>query len=362
MLQYNRETHDVIRGGSSRGRAAMTVWRIAGALIMVVAVSHPASAAPNRGISAEVEKVLAETSCERPPSLPEKQRLVELLQRRGVETLTDLHPYLGRSETVRHNALIAIGHMGNIDARTLEVIQEVARAAKDSPAPSVAVAVRLALDNSTWPAALDFGLSIAPQVSWRPLLEIMAWISAQDQASIAASKQAVFLTRVCLHRMASLFETGDYSGNQPLGCSMAVERLPFSDRAYAEDVTRAFLTAIRNAGRMKDTEEIGMISSFMVVAREAEGAPELVEDGLMDIVTTGPEPLVKLVLWRMSIDGFAATKSGQRIVAEALKNSPALASYLDQLRSASKGASGTGNGLRNEIDKAFRDLRSATQG
>jgi hypothetical protein len=157
--------------------------------------------------------------------------------------------------------------------------------------------------------------------------------------------------------MAFLFEIGTYSGGQPISFSMAVEQPPFDDEAHVEDVTRAFLSALQNAGRMTDMQRIGFISSFAIVARGAEAKPRLVEDGLVRIVKTGSDPLAKLILWRLSIEGLAETKSGERVVAAALKRSPALASYVEQLRSRSRGVAGTEADLKNEIERAFRELR-----
>jgi hypothetical protein len=340
----------------------MALSSIAGALIMVFAACNPAYAARDAGISQAVEEVLVETHFERPPSLAEKRQLVERLRRRGIETVTDLQPYLGRSETVRQNTLFAIEQMGDIDPKTLRLIENLAREAEDSPAPSVTTAVRLVLEKSEWAAALDFASAIAPKSHHKPLLEIMAWISAQDQSLLSASEKATALTRICLYRMDSLFETGTYSGEQPLSFSMAVQRPPFNDNMYAENVTGAFLSAIENAARMKDMREIGFISSFAIVARGAEVTPQLVEDGLIQIVTTGPSPLVKLVLWRMTIDGLASTKSGERILAAASEKSPGLAGYLDELRSLDQGVAGMDSGLKNEIEQALRDLQTAPGG
>jgi len=340
----------------------MALRTIAGALIILVAAFSPAYAVRDAGISQAVEEALAETHFERPPSLAEKRQLVERLRRQGIETITDLHPYLGRSETVRHNTLFAIEQMGDIDPKTLGLIEKLAREAEDSPAPFVTTAVRLVLERSEWPAALDFARAIAPKSHHKPLLEIMAWISAQDQSLLSASEEATALTRVCLYRMDSLFETGTYSGEQPLSFSMAVQRPPFNDNMYAEDVTGAFLSAIRNAGRMRDMEKIGFVSSFAVITRGAEVTPQLVEDGLIQIVKTGSSPLVKLVLWRMTIDGVASTKSGERILAAASEKSPGLAGYLDQLRSMDQAMAGMDSGLKNEIEQALRDLQTAPGG
>ena len=339
----------------------MALSKIAGALTMLLVVSPQGYAARNSGVTEEVERVLAETNFERPPSLTQKQQLVERLQRRGIETITDLHPYLGRSETVQHNALLAIEQMGEIDSKTLGLIEALAREAQDSPAPSVATAVRIVLERSEWPAAFDFALAIAQKGHRKPLLELMSWLSAQDQSSLGASEETAALTRACLHRIASLFETGTYSGEQPLSFSMAVERPPFDNDVYLKDVAGAFLSAIRNAGRMTDMKEIGFISSFSVVARGAEATSQLVEDGLVQIVTTGSDPLVKLVLWRMTIDGLASAKSGDRIIEAALKKSPGLAAYVDQLRRMNQAVAGMDSGIKNQIQEALRDLQTSPQ-
>jgi hypothetical protein len=108
---------------------------------------------------------------------------------------------------------------------------------------------------------------------------------------------------------------------------------------------------------MKDLQRIGFISSFAIVARGAEAKPRLVEDGLVRIVKTGSDPLVKLILWRMSIEGLAETTSGERVVAAALKRSPGLAGYVEQLRNRSRGVAGTDADLKSEIERALRELR-----
>lgn len=339
----------------------MALRTVVGALIAVVAVFHPSYAVRDPGISEEVEKALAEAHFERVPSLEQRRNLVARLQRRGIETITDLHPYLGQSETVRHNALYAIEQIGDIDAKTLGLIEDLALKTASSPAPSAAMAVRLVLEQSEWPAALDFARTIAPNCSARPHFVLMTWMSAQDQSLFDASGEAAALTITCLKRLRSLFETGIYSGEQPLGFSMVVQLPPFDDSRYVRHVTAAFLSAVENAGRMRNMEKLGFIGSFSVVVRGVEGAPKLVEDGLVHIVTTGSEPLVKLILWRMSVDGFASTDSGERIAQAALKKFPGLAGYLDRLRSLNTGVAGMEDTLKNEIEHALKDLNKAAR-
>jgi hypothetical protein len=343
--------------GNSTSAASMTIRTTAGLLITattILVVTWPGCPAHGQGVSREVEEALRETRFDRPPSPVEKQELVDRLRRHGIETVTDLRPYLKRSEEVRGNALIAIGHVGNVDPGTLKAIEDLARSAARSPAPSVATAVRIVLNNLPRREAADFAISIAPQASMPPLHELMSWVSSQDRAWIAASPRAASLAKNCLLSMNALFQTGTYSGKWPMTFSLSVERPPFSERAHSETVTRTFLTAVRNAARVTDLRNIAFISSFMAVARGAKTAPLLVEEGLVEIVTTAPAPLVKLILWRMSADGLAHTESGQRVVAAVLRRFPDLASFIDRLTNAL--SAGSGNDVKDEIDRALREL------
>lgn len=326
------------------------------ALILLALICRPAIARTVPGLSAEVREVLAQTHFQRPPSRAEKDAFLRRLRRRGIETLTDLKPYLDGSEPVRANALLAMEHMGDIDTNIMERIEELAHTAGDSPAPSVALAVRIILKYAPPRRALELGSAIAPQANLASLYELMSWIRAQDQTRLAEPEEAAMLTTRCFRRLRSLFGSGRYSGKWPLRFSLIVEHPPFDDPAHIAAAVDAFLAAVSNAGGFTDLEEIALVSAFEVVARAARRAPNLVEARLTSVAATAPLPVVHLILWRMSADGLDATAEGMRIRAKALRRFPDLAEFVERLHGTDDWRSPAGDELKEDIRRAFAAL------
>jgi hypothetical protein len=331
-------------------------------LAMVAAILAPGSAAFGQSVSREAERFLEGVHFTRPPSNPEKRKLMAALRRRGIMTLTDLRPFLTRSERVRHNALIAIDSFPRIDDRTLGLVEELARDTRDSPAMSVAAAVRLVLERRPHPAAAEFALDIAPRSHFGALREIMTWLATGPQLAFATTPDARPLIQASLTGLTNLFERGTYSGEWLISFSLLMARPPFDDPAHTEAAAPAFLTALRNAGRMHDLREIGLVSAFAVVMPAATHAPQLVEAGLIHIMTSSPGPLVKLLLWRMSVDGFDRTPSGQRVLATTLRSLPALTTFVGQLQAARHDDREARRAVKQDIAQALEQLPPPEQG
>jgi hypothetical protein len=298
---------------------------IAASLVLLVRDVRP------QGVSSEIEALLASTPSDRPLSVTEKDALVRQLRRRGIETLTDLHPYLARSETVRGSALVAIEHIGGVDPPTVRRIRQLVASTGTTPDPSVATAVRIVLEGSARDVAVGFANDVAPIVQLAPLSEIAWWLVRQDRAWLADAAPAHEVAAGCLERLPALFGTGTYAGRWPMRFALVAQRLPFDAPAHTAAVIRAFLTAVENAGRTTDLRELAFIGSFAAVARLAERAPEDVERGLAGIVTTGALPLTRLVLWRMHTDGLATTAAGARVIGLAIARFPDLRSFVARL-------------------------------
>ncbi len=284
-----------------------------------------------QGVSPEVEALLASSPSDRPLSVTERDTLVRQLRRRGIETLTDLHPYLGRSETVRGSALIAIEHIGGVDPPTVRRIRQFVESTGTTPDPSVATAVRIVLEGSERDVAVGFANDVAPIVQLAPLSEIAWWLVRQDRAWLADAAPAHEVAALCLERLPAVFGTGTYAGRWPMRFALVAQRLPFDAPPHTAAVIRAFLTAVENAGRTTDLRELAFIGSFAAVARLAGRAPEDVERGLAGIVTTGALPLTRLVVWRMHTDGLAATAGGARVIGLAVARFPDLRSFIARL-------------------------------
>jgi hypothetical protein len=329
-------------------------------LALLAALLVPGRLAFAQAVSQEAEGFLRELRFERPPTRLEKQELLVALRRRGIVTLTDLRPFLVRSERVRHNALIAIDYFDRIDDETLGLIEQLAQEAGASSEASAATAVRMVLQRRPLRRAAAFGLAIAPGAHFRSLRELMTWLAARPRRAFAASPEGHELTRACLARLASLFEHGAYSGEWPISFSLLMTRPPFDDPAHAGEVGRAFLSALENTGRLTGLRELGLISAFAAVAPVAEESPQLVEAGLGHIVTSGQEPLVKLVLWRMSCDGFDRTPSGEIVVATALRKSPELAAFLGRLRAARGDDADAQRAVTQQVTRALDELTPPT--
>lgn len=308
------------------------------------------------GLSPEVEEVLAETHFRRPPSTAERETFLRRLQRRGVETITDLQPYLDGSEVVRANTLLAMEHLGGIDPGALDRIEELVRTATNSQASSVATAVRIVLNHAPHARAVAFGSSVAPQLHLASLHELMSWTSAQDIKWLKSSTDATILTTRCLQRLRSLFASGRYSGKWPLRFATTVEHAPFDDSAHVADVVDAFLAAIVNAGGFTDLESTALVSAFAVVASASRRAPNFVEARLTEIMATAALPVLHLILWRMSAEGLDGTAQGARIEAEALARSPDLVEFVGRLRGTNDWSSTAGDELKRDIRQAFAAL------
>jgi hypothetical protein len=339
--------------GPTRGRRLRTLAAVP--LVATIVMCIPPRA-HGLGASAEVEELLLETRFERPPSPTETSEFVARLRRRGIETLTDLRPYIRRSEAVRQNALIAIEHIGNIDHKTLKLIENLVLGDTDSPAGSVATATRIVLNSSPRQHAMAFALQITTRVQFRPLAELMDWAGLLDPAPSPATGDLAQLVHASLDRLRSLFAAGAYSGRWPMTFSLLVERPVFAHHDQAEAVTRPFITTVRNADLWTDMKEIALISSFVVISRNARLVPRLVEAGLTDIVTTGSQPLAKLVVWRMATDSFDRSPAGRRVVTAAIARSPDLADYVERLQSLYHRGAHVDVALRNEIKQAFDAL------
>lgn len=329
-----------------------TVLTLAIATVLLV----PGPAAYGQSVSREAERFLRGVQFERPPSNPEKRELVRALRRRGIVTLTDLRPFLTRSERVRHNALIAIDAFPRVDDRTLGLVEELARATSDSPAASVATAVRLVLERRPRAAAADFALAIAPRSHFGGLREIMTWLATGPHLAFATTPDAHPLIQASLSRLTSLFGQGTYSGEWPISFSLLMTRPPFDDPAHTEAMARAFLSALRNAGRMDELRELGLVSAFAVVTPAARHAPQLVEAGLIHIMTSSPGSLVKLLLWRMSVDGFDRTPSGRLVLTTTLRNLPALTAFVGRLRAAHDNDREARRAVKQDIAQALAEL------
>jgi len=340
-------------GGAHPHMLAMkTVLTVA----IVAALLAPGSIAIGQSVSREAEQFLLSVHFERPPSNPEKRALVTALRRRGIVTLTDLRPFLTRSERVRHNALIAIDGFRHVDDRTLDLVAELAQTTSDSPEASVATAVRLVLQRRPRPAAAEFALAIAPRAHFGALREIMTWLATGPQLPFATTPDAHPLIQASLARLTYLFEHGTYSGEWPISFSLLMARPPFDDPVHTEAAAGAFLGALRNAGRMHDLREIGLVSAFAVVAPAATRAPQLVEAGLIHIMTSSSGALVKLLLWRMSVDGFDRTPSGRLVLATTLRSLPALTAFVDQLHAARRNDREARRAVKQDIAQALEEL------
>ncbi len=342
------------------GLSCPAMMKTALTLALLTALLIPGRLAPAQAVSREAEAYLREVRFERPPTRLEQQELLTALRRRGIVTLTDLRPFLARSERVRHNALIAIDYFDRIDDEMLGLIEQRARDAEASPEASAAMAVRMVLERRPLKAAAEFSLAMAPRAHFRSLRELMTWLGARSRRAFATSPEGHELTRACLARLADLFEHGTYSGEWPTSFSLLTTRLPFNDPAHAGQVGRAFLSALENTGRLTELRELGLISAFAAVAPAARESPQLIEAGLARIITSGSYPLAKLVLWRMSCDGFDDTASGEIVLATARRTSPELSGFLGRLHAARGDDADAQRAVRQDVTRALDQLTPPT--
>lgn len=325
-------------------------------LAVVAAVLSPGQARSELAVSREAERFLAGVSYERPPSAAEKRDLMRALGRHGILTLTDLRPFLTRPERVRHNALIAMDAFPHIDDRTLGLVEDLAREVCHTPEPSAATAVRMVLHRRPRPAASAFALAIAPRSDFGALREVMTWLGEDPQLGFATSADAHPLIRATLARLTGLFEQGTYSGEWPISFSLLMAQPPFDDPAHTEPTIRAFMSALRNMGRVTDLREIALAGSFAVVMSRARQAPRLVEADLLHITTTGSPALTRLLLWRMSIDGFDRTPSGRLVLSVTLRRLPALLEFVARLNAARRDDPDARRVVKQDVEHALDAL------
>lgn len=312
-------------------------WSVVSRLVAGLLPALAPGAAAAQGLSPEVEAALTAAGQDRPLLVTEKDALVRQLRRRGVETVTDLHPYLGGPEVVRANALIAIERIGDVDERTLDRIEELAVTAGGSASPSVATAVRIVLRGRPRTDAMAFATVRAPHVHLGALYEIAWWLGAQDREWLADAADAAILADLTIERLQTLLATGTYSGAWPIRFAIAIARPPFDHAARTRIVARAFLTGIEHAGRLTDLRDLAFISTFGVVAERARVEPHYVEERLTAIVSASARPLTQLVLWRLWADRLAETDGGRRVGAAAVTRFPDLRAFADRLAAGARG-------------------------
>jgi hypothetical protein len=313
---------------------------------LLAAPGWPGDAAAANAVSPEVEQVLAEFPVELPPSRSAKKRLVARLERTGVASLTDLRPYLGRSEHVRTSALIAMEQMGGLDAKTLLQVAILLREAGDSPATSVAIAMRIVLRELDRSNAADVATAVAAQVHFEPLDALVSWLRAQEPTWLATSPAVHPLAVRVIDRMRTLLAAGSYSGKWPIRFSLAVETAPFDRPELASEISKLFVTAVGNTARMTDLREIAFISTFRFLAEEARARPDRAHEALVALATRANPPLAWLIMWRTWAEGIEHTETAERLRAAVALTSLALPGPL-LVRDGSSRA------LRSEIERAL---------
>jgi hypothetical protein len=322
------------------------------AAILLLALAFPSlSESRSAGTSPEVERILAETKFDRPPSQVAREEFLGKLQRAGVETPTDLHPYLTRSEAVRANAVIAIADLGARNASTLLALAAFVHETAAAGAPSAAAALGVILDTAPREETLHFGLAEVSRLHFDALAELAAWITEQDAKFLSASPEGEALVRSCLRRMEILFGMGSYSGRWPLRFSLLVERAPFSEPMYAEAVSRTFVAAVANTTRTTDLRELAFIAAFAAAAgvTTSEGGGQV----LLPLAGHAPLPLAKLILWRLVAEGIDDSPAGRDIMASTTESFPELAAFVDLLRVPPPGGPSRTTPLAEEIAGAF---------
>jgi len=343
------------RGRRDRRAAAGTI--VAAALLLLTFAFPALGEGRSASVSPEIERILNDTVFDRPPSHAAKDEFLGKLQRAGVETPTDLHPYLARSEAVRVNAVIAIAHIGARNANTLLALAAFVHETAAAGAPSAAAALEVILDTAPREETLHFGLAEVSRLHFDALAALAAWITTLDAAFLRASPEGEALVRSCLRRMEILFGTGRYSGRWPLRFSLLVERAPFAEATYAEAVSRTFVAAVANTTRTTDLRELAFIGTFAAAARRA-GVSENSGHPLLPLADHAPLPLAKLILWRLVAEGLDGSVTGREIVGSTVASFPELTAFVDLLRVPPQGGPSRTGPLADEIAGAFTALHS----
>jgi len=344
---------------SAAARPRHRHWRPGTALATAILLLNLALPGPGEGrgtgVSPEVERILAETAFDRPPSRAATNEFLARLQRAGVETPTDLHPYLTRSETVRANAIIAIARLGARNAPTLLALAAFVHEAAPSGAPSAAAAMKLILDTAPREEALHFGLAEASRLHFDALDAVVSWIVEQDAGFLHASPEGDALIRACLRRMEVLFGSGSYSGRWPLRFSLLVGRPPFTEPAYAAAVSTTFVAAVANTTRTTDLRELAFIGAFAGAARTTSADSERAQP-LLPLASHAPLPLAKLIVWRLVAEGLDDSTAGREIVSSTTTTFAELAAFTNLLRTPPAGGPSHASALADEIARALIDL------
>jgi hypothetical protein len=325
------------------------------AALGLAAVALPGVSHGRPSVSPEVERFLAETVFDHPPSRAAKDAFRVQLSRRGIETVTDLLPYLELSERVRMNTLLVMGHIGRLDAKAVGRLTALVEKSPASAEPSYALALRLALDHTRRSQAAALATTVVGRLRFDPLAALVAWLVEQDGAWLASAEEAELLARACLRRLESLFADGRYSGRWPLRFSLLVDRPPFTAPTYAPAVSRAFLAALANTSRTADLRELAFIGAFTAVVRTI-GADGAGAEALLYVADQAPRPLAKLMLWRLVAEGLDESPAGRRIVDAVVSSFPELGAFVELAREARHSRSGGRLSLAEEISSAFEQL------
>lgn len=252
--------------------------------------------------------------------------IIAALKEAGVNNASDFIPFLGRDEELRSKALLVMASLGNFDSETLQAIEGIAR--NPTATESRFLAVGIIMSNKPREQAVEFGLSMVSTTDPRTLSRIVGWLVSQDERWVNDDARAQALFRACCQHMKSLFQGENDLRTWGGDLLFKANRYPGSREDKLDCLVEASLLALSNLARLDDVS-IGF--AFSILKEHAESVPEIVEKGLVKIVSETTPDVTKIVLWQVYLSKLAESTVGMRVIEAALRKWPELSEYTGRL-------------------------------